>query len=71
LCLAWLIDKGERLGLPVVPIPGTRRPERIDENVGALSVQLDDTVITALDAIAAQVAGARSADPNWISAGRE
>ncbi|MCX5042790.1 aldo/keto reductase [Aldersonia sp. NBC_00410] len=71
LCLAWLIDKGERLGLPVVPIPGTRRPERIDENLGALSVHLDETVVTALDAIAAQVSGARSADASWVSAGRE
>jgi aryl-alcohol dehydrogenase-like predicted oxidoreductase len=73
VALAWLFAQGERLGLPVVPIPGTRRPERIDENVGALRVQLGDAQVQRLDEAAALVEGGRnlSPDPAWISSGRE
>lgn len=71
VALAWLASQGSRFGLPVVPIPGTRRPERIDENVGALSVILSDMDLDVLDAAADLVVGERSADPNWVSKGRE
>ena len=37
LALAWLLAQGPEL----VPIPGTKRKHRVDENLGALSVQLD------------------------------
>jgi len=37
LALAWLLA----LGRDIVPIPGTKRPERLEENVQALSVRLD------------------------------
>lgn len=40
IALAWLYAAGRRHGLPVVPIPGTRRTARIDENVGALDITL-------------------------------
>jgi len=40
VALAWLLVQGSRHGLAVVPIPGTRKPERIDENLGALSLEL-------------------------------
>ena len=36
LALAWLLARGE----DVVPIPGTKRPERLQENLGALAVTL-------------------------------
>jgi aryl-alcohol dehydrogenase-like predicted oxidoreductase len=36
LALAWLLAQG----LDVVPIPGSRRPERIEQNVAAAGVQL-------------------------------
>jgi aryl-alcohol dehydrogenase-like predicted oxidoreductase len=36
LALAWLLAQGP----DVVPIPGTKRPERVDENLGALDVAL-------------------------------
>jgi aryl-alcohol dehydrogenase-like predicted oxidoreductase len=69
--LAWLLAQGTRLGLPVVPIPGTRKPERIDENIGALSLELTDNQLDVLDAAADAVVGSRSADPRWVSQGRE
>jgi aryl-alcohol dehydrogenase-like predicted oxidoreductase len=40
LALAWLLAQGD----DVVPIPGTRRPERLEENAAA-----DDVVPTAED----------------------
>ena len=37
LALAWLLAQGP----DIVPIPGTKRPDRLDENLGALAVALD------------------------------
>ena len=36
IALAWLLSRKPW----IVPIPGTRKPERLDENLGALSVEL-------------------------------
>jgi len=36
LVIAWLLARGE----DIVPIPGTKRVERVDENLGALSLEL-------------------------------
>jgi aryl-alcohol dehydrogenase-like predicted oxidoreductase len=36
LALAWLLAQGEH----IVPIPGTRSPERVEENVGAAGLAL-------------------------------
>jgi aryl-alcohol dehydrogenase-like predicted oxidoreductase len=57
LALAWVLAQGEH----IVPIPGTTRPERVEENVGALEVELDDNDLMALDEIAPPgvAAGAR------------
>jgi aryl-alcohol dehydrogenase-like predicted oxidoreductase len=71
LCLAWLYDKGRALGLRVVPIPGTRRAERVTENLGAVGVTLDPTHVARLDALAERVTAGRSFDPMWVSWGRE
>ncbi|MBW9205616.1 aldo/keto reductase [Mumia sp. zg.B17] len=71
VALAWLYEHGRRLGLPVVPIPGTRRATRVDENVGAVSVRLDAASLAMLDDVSSAVVGDRSADPTWVSAGRE
>ena len=45
LALAWVHAKGE----DIVPIPGTKRPERLEENVAALDVQLSDEDVATLD----------------------
>ena len=71
VALAWLFTQGQRLGISVVPIPGTRKTHRIDENLGALSLQLGTAQLERLDQAAAAVVGSRSADPNWVSQGRE
>lgn len=71
VALAWLLAQGKRLGLPVVPIPGTRKRHRIDENLGALSLDLSPAQLDALAAASDAVVGSRSADPKWVSEGRE
>ncbi|BCW68548.1 oxidoreductase [Arthrobacter sp. NicSoilB4] len=71
VALAWLLTQGRSLGPPVVPIPGTRRADRIDENLGALTLDFTPAQLEKLDAAADAVVGSRSADPNWVSQGRE
>lgn len=71
--LAWLFAQGRRFGLPVVPIPGSRRAERMRENLGSVDVTLDDATLAELDGIVDLVQGDRNIvdDPTWISSGRE
>jgi aryl-alcohol dehydrogenase-like predicted oxidoreductase len=45
LALAWVHAKGE----DIVPIPGTKRPERLEENVAAFEVTLSDEDVATLD----------------------
>ncbi|OYO23074.1 aldo/keto reductase [Enemella dayhoffiae] len=71
--LAWLFAKGREYRLPVVPIPGSRRPQRMIENLAAYELQLGAADLERLDGITDLVQGTRNiiADPNWISSGRE
>lgn len=71
VALAWLLAQGRRLGLPVVPIPGTRKAHRIDENLGALDLELTPAHLDALGEASDAVVGSRSADPSFVSEGRE
>ena len=48
LALAWLLHQGE----DVVPIPGTRRLERIDENAQAATVHLSQEILERIDVVA-------------------
>jgi aryl-alcohol dehydrogenase-like predicted oxidoreductase len=48
LALAWLLAQGD----DIVPIPGTKRKERLVENIGALAVDLtDDELAQIADAV--------------------
>lgn len=60
LALAWLLAKAPFL----VPIPGTRDPEHVRENVGAADIQLASSVVARLDALINErtVAGERYND---------
>ncbi|GAA4482856.1 aldo/keto reductase [Rhodococcus olei] len=69
--LAWLYAKGREFALPVVPIPGTRVAARVEENAAAVELDLPADRIARLDELAAITVGARSADPSWVSFGRE
>ncbi len=71
IALAWVHQQATVHGLPVVPIPGTRRPARVEENTAATRITLTEDDLALLDPIAAQVAGTRYADMTFTSAGRE
>ncbi|MGN6872162.1 MAG: aldo/keto reductase [Solirubrobacteraceae bacterium] len=45
LALAWVHAKGHG----IVPIPGTKRPERLEENAAAAELELSDEDVAALD----------------------
>ena len=62
LALAWLLARGEH----VVPIPGTTRIDHLQENLGALKLDLDAAVMARLDALINQrsVTGARYSPVN-------
>jgi aryl-alcohol dehydrogenase-like predicted oxidoreductase len=47
LALAWLLAQGE----DIVPIPGTRSPERLAENVAAADVSLSEADLARIDEI--------------------
>ena len=65
VALAWVLSRGD----DVVPIPGTRQVQRLEENVGAADVRLDDAVLGRLDTLADRVAGRRARRPENV--GRE
>jgi len=46
LALAWLLSRGQ----DIFPIPGTKRVNRLEENVGALQVPLTPEEVARLDA---------------------
>lgn len=65
LALAWLLAQGD----DVVPIPGTKRSERLRENIAALSVHLsdDDLVRLAKAVPVGAAAGLRYPEPQMKS----
>lgn len=60
LALAWLLAQGD----DVVPIPGTRSPERVRENAGAAEIELSEDEVRVLGELMAGVTGARYARPH-------
>jgi len=55
VALAWLLAQKPR----IVPVFGTRRRERLEENLGAISVGLTTDDLTEIEAAAIQIEGAR------------
>jgi aryl-alcohol dehydrogenase-like predicted oxidoreductase len=71
IALAWVQQQAATHGLPVVPIPGTRKRSRIEENAAATRIVLGEEDMALLEPIASKVAGNRYADMTFTSAGRE
>ena len=59
LALAWVLAQGE----DIVPIPGTKRVAYLEENLGALEVELSAAELAQLDEIAPKGAAAGSRYP--------
>ncbi|GLQ89485.1 aldo/keto reductase [Dyella flagellata] len=68
LALAWVLAQGH----DIVPIPGTRRRSRLDENIGTLDVKLSQQELESIDRIfpPQAVAGARYAPQAMTHIGR-
>ena len=68
LALAWLLHQGP----DIVPIPGTRRIERLDENAGATRVELSDADLDRIDQVlsANLVAGTRYPEESMSAVNR-
>ncbi|OBH25056.1 aldo/keto reductase [Mycobacterium sp. E342] len=63
VALAWLLAKGP----DIVPIPGTKRVARLEENVGADTVQLSPEHLSRLDRITPPMGGHHAeAQMGWI-----
>jgi len=60
LALAWVLAQGD----DIVPIPGTRHPERLEENLGALNIVLSENDLRRIDTAAPKgaTAGERYAE---------
>jgi aryl-alcohol dehydrogenase-like predicted oxidoreductase len=60
LALAWVLAQGD----DIVPIPGTRHPERVEENVRALDIVLSENDLRRIDLVAPKgiAAGERYAE---------
>ncbi|SNR80738.1 Predicted oxidoreductase [Actinacidiphila glaucinigra] len=71
IALAWVQQRARAHGLAVVPIPGTRRAERLRENTAATRIVLDEAELGWLEPLAGQVAGDRYPDMSSTSAARE
>jgi aryl-alcohol dehydrogenase-like predicted oxidoreductase len=71
VALAWAQQQAQVHGLAVVPIPGTRKRTRVEENAAATRLVLTDEELALLEPIASKVAGDRYADMRFTSAGRE
>ncbi|MBD1915691.1 MULTISPECIES: aldo/keto reductase [Cyanophyceae] len=65
LALAWLLAQGDDM----VPIPGTKRRKYLEENVGAVEIELSQAELDRIDAVAPQGAavGDRYADMSTVN----
>jgi aryl-alcohol dehydrogenase-like predicted oxidoreductase len=59
VALAWVYAQGDRVGVPLAPIPGTKRVKWLEQNVGALDITLTAGELAVLDPLGDQVAGSR------------
>ena len=61
LALAWVLAQGH----DIVPIPGTKRRKYLQENVGALNVELTSADLARIDQVAPEQAVAGERYPDW------
>jgi aryl-alcohol dehydrogenase-like predicted oxidoreductase len=66
LAIAWLLSRGP----DIVPIPGSTRSERVEENAGAVDIVLSKEDLAELDAVATSVSGERYPEGGMRSVNR-
>jgi aryl-alcohol dehydrogenase-like predicted oxidoreductase len=71
VALGWVHQQASVHGLGVVPIPGTRNPDRLHENLAAADVVLTERELAQLEPLADRVQGDRYPDMTDTAATRE
>ncbi|WP_369246332.1 aldo/keto reductase [Streptomyces sp. R41] len=71
IALAWVQQQATVHDFTVVPIPGTTKRTRVEENTAATRIVLTEDELALLEPIASKVAGDRYPDMSFASAGRE
>lgn len=71
IALAWVHQQASVRQMTVVPIPGTRKRSRVEENAGAARIELTEAELAELEPLASRVAGDRYSDMTQTSASRE
>ncbi|MEO0457239.1 MAG: aldo/keto reductase [Cyanobacteria bacterium P01_A01_bin.114] len=66
LAIAWLLAKGEN----IVPIPGTKRRQYLEENAAAVDIELTPTELERIEAAAPQGVAAGDRYPDMSSVNR-
>jgi aryl-alcohol dehydrogenase-like predicted oxidoreductase len=66
LALAWVLHQGE----DIVPIPGTKRVERLEENVAAAEISLSDDELRTIAERLPQPSGQRYPEAGMASVNR-
>lgn len=61
VALAWASGRSQSCGIPVVPIPGTKRVKWLEENAGAVRLDLPTWALEILGPLDQQVVGGRYA----------
>jgi aryl-alcohol dehydrogenase-like predicted oxidoreductase len=51
VAIAWVFTRATTFGVDMAPIPGTKRVSRLEENVGAETVELTDEQLATLEAL--------------------
>ncbi|HEX7807397.1 MAG TPA: aldo/keto reductase [Thermoanaerobaculia bacterium] len=64
--LAWLLSQGD----DIVPIPGTRKRSRLDENAAAVDIALSDEEKRAVDELLPKAAGTRYPEASMAAVNR-
>ncbi|MFI8252808.1 aldo/keto reductase [Streptomyces filamentosus] len=71
IALAWVQQRATVHGLTVIPIPGTRKRSRLEENAAATRIVLTDAELAELEPLAGLVAGDRYPDMSHTATARE
>ena len=71
IALAWLHQQAVVHGVAVVPIPGTRKAARLQENLAAVGVTLTADELVRLEPLAEQVSGDRYPDMQETASARQ
>jgi len=70
IALAWVYAQEKRLGVSLAPIPGTKRVKYLEDNAGALDVELTAEDLQHIEAELPEVAGERYDESGMASVNR-